>query len=44
MCNIVNIIDDVKNLFFMQAKDKNIKIETKLDDIVDFIYIDEETH
>lgn len=42
MCNIVNIIDDVKNLFFMQAKDKNIKIETKLDDIVDFIYIDEE--
>jgi signal transduction histidine kinase len=42
MVNIKNLIEDVKNLFFMQAKDKNIDIECRIDDLIDCIYIDEE--
>jgi len=42
MVNIRNLIDEVKVLFFMLAKDKNISIDIFVDDMIECVYIDEE--
>lgn len=40
MAKLSEIIEDVRNLFLIKAKEKNLLIETEIDDLVDEVYLD----